>query len=57
MLHIIKYAAIAGMVLLGGCKAGGCGDNGPVVAPTVIHSDTQEAGDPVLPAYKPWWVQ
>ena len=53
-LVLISFAALS--ILGGCCNAQGGGDN-PVVSPTVITDEKQNSADPILPAYKPWWVE
>lgn len=56
-MRLLFLVAVAALSLLGGCSNGRCGRDNPVVSPTVITDETQDAGDPVLPAMKPWWKE
>jgi hypothetical protein len=56
-MRYLFLIGVAALSILGGCCNGKCGDNNPVVSPTVITDEKQDSGDPVLPDMKPWWVE
>ena len=54
MLRKVLLAALL-LSLAGGCIQPKGGDNEPIVSPTNITNEVQDANDPVLPPYIPWW--
>lgn len=53
----IFLISIAALLVFGGCTNTKSGGGEPIVAPTVITNAVQDVEDPVLPPYKPWWVE
>lgn len=48
---------LAASALLGGCcTVDDPGKAKPIVAPAVITNGVQDANDPTLPHYIPWWA-